>query len=108
MVLRDKFAIRTASRRDGECRLVGSKLTHDEDDTESFELDGQPSIECYSPLEDPRSWERYGQASSDTLECPSNGGSLVFFKVFLSDDLRQKGREHAERARVAEGASQPS
>jgi hypothetical protein len=87
---------------------VWVRLTHDEGDSESFELDGQRSVEWYPSLEDPRAWERYGQANGDTLDCPSNGGSLVFLNVFLTDDLRQKRGEHAESARAAKGASRPS
>ena len=49
-------------------------------------------------MKEPRAWKRDGQAGSDTLDRSSEGGSLVLFEIFLSDDLQQGEDEHTERA----------
>ena len=78
--------------------VVGSaKLTYDEDNTKSFELDRQRSVKRYPLMKEPRAWERDSQAGSDALYCSSECGSFVLFEVFLRHDLKQE-RKHVVRA----------
>ena len=79
------------TRRENGVEAAG--LTDDEDDTEGFQMNGQCPIVRRPHLEYQGGWEGDSQAGSDTLGRSSIGGSVVLFKVFLGENLRQKENE---------------